>query len=88
MVAPTDPRLPNGGGYTLTGFYDVVPTKFGQVRNLNALSDNYGSQFENWNGVDVTVNARLAEWPHAPGRPQHRQDDGGQLRNRGASCRR
>ena len=27
MVAPTDPRLPNGGGYTLTGFYDVVPSQ-------------------------------------------------------------
>ena len=26
---------------------------------MNALSDDYGSQFENWNGVDVTVNARL-----------------------------
>jgi hypothetical protein len=59
MVVPTDPRLPNGGGYTLSGFYDVVPAKFGQVRNLNALSDDYGSQYENWNGVDVTVNSRL-----------------------------
>ena len=59
MVAPSDPRLPNGGGYTLNGFYDVVPGKFGQVRNLNALSDDYGSQYENWNGVDVTVNSRL-----------------------------
>jgi hypothetical protein len=59
MVAPSDPRLPGGGGYTLTGFYNVVPTKAGQVRNLNALSDDYGSQFENWNGVDLTVDARL-----------------------------
>jgi hypothetical protein len=59
MVAPLDARLPNGGGYTLSGFYDVNQSKFGQVRNLTALSDDYGSQFENWNGVDVTVNARL-----------------------------
>jgi hypothetical protein len=51
--------LPNGGGYTLSGFYDVVPAKFSEVRNLNALSDKYGSQFENWNGIDLTVDARL-----------------------------
>ncbi|HEY1306139.1 MAG TPA: carboxypeptidase regulatory-like domain-containing protein [Vicinamibacterales bacterium] len=60
IVAPVDPRLPGGGGYTLTGFYDVVPEKFGQQRNLNALSDKYGHQFENWNGVDLTVDARPA----------------------------
>jgi hypothetical protein len=57
LVAPRDSRLPDGGGYTIHGFYDT--TKPGQVRNLNALSDDYGSQLENWNGVDVTVNARL-----------------------------
>jgi hypothetical protein len=59
IVVPQDSRLPNGGGYTLSGFYDVVPAKFSEVRNLNALSDKYGSQFENWNGIDVTVDARL-----------------------------
>ena len=58
IVAPSDARLPGGGGYTVRGFYDVVPAKFGQQRNLNALSDKYGDQFENWNGVDVTVDAR------------------------------
>ena len=68
IVAPTDPRLPGGGGYTLSGFYDVIPTKFGQQRNLNALSDDYGNQFENWNGVDITVDARPTSGLTPPGR--------------------
>jgi hypothetical protein len=59
VVAPSDTRLPGGGGYTLTGFHDVIPTKFGQVQNLTTLSDKYGSQLENWNGMDLTVDARL-----------------------------
>ena len=58
-MAPSNPNLPGGGGYTIHGFYDVNPAKFGQVRNLNALSDKYGHQFENFNGVDITVNSRM-----------------------------
>ena len=36
-----------------------MPTKFGQVQNLNTLSDNYGKQIDHWNGFDISVNARL-----------------------------
>jgi hypothetical protein len=59
ITAPVDSRLPNGGGYTLAGLYNVVPAKFGQVLNYNTLSDKYGKQTEHWNGVDITMNARL-----------------------------
>jgi hypothetical protein len=59
ITAPADSRLPNGGGYTLAGLYNVVPSKFGQVLNYNTLSDKYGTQTEHWNGLDITVNARL-----------------------------
>jgi hypothetical protein len=58
MVVPTDSRLPNSG-QTVTGLFNVVPAKFGQTKNLNALDSKYGGQQEHWDGIDATVNARL-----------------------------
>jgi hypothetical protein len=59
VTAPLDPRLPGGGSYTLAGLYDVNTAKFGQVLSNNTLSDKFGKQTEHWNGVDLTMNARL-----------------------------
>jgi carboxypeptidase family protein len=52
--------LPDGAaGRTTEGFYDVIPTKFGQVNNLVTLARKFGDQSATFNGVDVTINARL-----------------------------
>jgi hypothetical protein len=56
IVVPQDPRLPNGGGYSLQ-FYDT--RKFGQVDNFVTFADNYGKQIYHFNGVDLNVNARF-----------------------------
>jgi hypothetical protein len=58
IAAPPDPRLPNGGGYTVSGLYNLIPTDVGKV---NELATNQGlvAQTENWQGVDVGVSARL-----------------------------
>jgi len=58
VVAPIDPRLPNGGGYTVSGLYNVNPAFFGQVNNFITSSDTYGNQYALFNGVDLTVNSR------------------------------
>ena len=42
ITAPTDSRLPGGGGYQVCGLYDVTPAKFGQVNSVITQSDNFG----------------------------------------------
>ncbi|NOT44187.1 MAG: hypothetical protein HOP14_06225, partial [Acidobacteria bacterium] len=59
LTAPTDARLPGGGGNTISGLYEVSAAKFGQVQNYNTLSGKIGDQTEVWNGMDFAVNARL-----------------------------
>jgi hypothetical protein len=58
VVAPSDPRLPDGGGYTIDGLFDVNPDKVGQTNNLITLSDNLGKRTQVYNGVGVTLSAR------------------------------
>jgi hypothetical protein len=58
IVTPNDPRLPGGGGYVISGLYDVVPEKSGQVNNLIADSRKYGAWYQYFNGMDVTVSVR------------------------------
>ena len=60
LVAPVDPRLPDGGGYLVTDLYDVTPSKFGLVDNYITAAANFGDQQQQWKGVDVSVQARLS----------------------------
>jgi hypothetical protein len=61
ITAPSDPRLPNGGGYTVSGLYDVNPAIAATVDNLLTSASNYGDQSQRFNGVDVNVNVRIRQ---------------------------
>jgi hypothetical protein len=59
VTAPLDPRLPGGGGYAITGLYDISPLKFGQINNQISQAGNFGSPYEHSNFFSVGFNARL-----------------------------
>jgi hypothetical protein len=59
FAVPSDPRLPDGGGYTLTAF-DLTPAAALRPADyFVTLADNYGKMTEHFNGINVSVNARL-----------------------------
>jgi len=59
-TAPLDPKLPGGGGYSTT-FRDIKPAAFTRPRdNYLSFANDLGGAYNKYNGVDVTVNARLA----------------------------
>jgi hypothetical protein len=59
ITSPVDARLPGGGGQQICGLFDLNPLKVGQINNLGTFASNYGKQTERWQGVDLTVDARL-----------------------------
>ena len=62
VTAPVDSRLPDGGGYTVNGFYNLNPDKVAVVpNNYFTFAKDNGVQTEHWNGADVTLNMRLVK---------------------------
>lgn len=59
IIAPSDARLPNGGGYEVCGFYDIVPTKYGQNQSLVTLSKNFGKPDYRNHFLDFSMDMRF-----------------------------
>jgi len=58
FTAPSDPRLPGGGGYTIGPLYNLNPNVFGQVSNLILSTKDVGDDTRTFNGVDFQLNVR------------------------------
>ncbi|MBM3776810.1 MAG: TonB-dependent receptor [Acidimicrobiia bacterium] len=61
VTSPTDSRLGAASGRQLCGFYDVRPSKLGQLNNVITRFKNYGKRTEVYNGFDVSLNARFGD---------------------------
>ena len=59
ITAPTDARLPGGGGYVVTGLYDAVPAKARLSDDFVTFADNFGGHEDVYDGVDINLSARL-----------------------------
>jgi Carboxypeptidase regulatory-like domain/TonB-dependent Receptor Plug Domain len=60
IVAPSNPALPDGGGYVISGLYDISQAKFGQVQNNVTLASNFGTRIQRYDGFDMTMTARVS----------------------------
>jgi hypothetical protein len=60
ITAPSDPRLPDGGGYVISGLYNANPDVARLQDNYRTYAPDFGSISQVYNGIDVNVSARLA----------------------------
>ena len=59
VIAPVDSRLPNGGGYTVNGLYNVTPTAAARLNdNYQTLDTKIAKQTQAANSISLNVTAR------------------------------
>ena len=60
IMAPSNPNLPNGGGYPVTFVTRNSRSPLGATDNYYTFASDYGDVTTYWHGVDLTVNARTS----------------------------
>jgi hypothetical protein len=58
VPAPADPRLPGGGGYTISNLYNANSSVASLQNNVTSLAGDYGNQSQIYNGLLINVSAR------------------------------
>ena len=76
---PKDPKLPGGGGYTLT-FEEIAPAKYNQFDNLYTLADNAGGAYQPLQRRRRIGQCAPATGDHRAGGVQHRKRHRGRVR--------
>jgi hypothetical protein len=62
ITAPSDPRLPGGGGYPITLYTPTAAAAATPARNSITWETDFGpARSSYWQGVDFTVNARMRQ---------------------------
>jgi hypothetical protein len=59
LIAPSDPRLPGGGGYPVSFLVRNNRSVLGVSDPYYTTAKDFGDETHYWHGVDVTFNARL-----------------------------
>ena len=59
ITAPSDSRLPGGGGYQVCGLADISLAMFNRVTSVVTQAENFGKQETVNDFFNVTINARL-----------------------------
>ena len=60
VAAPTDSRLPNGGGYAITTYVPTVAAATTPTQQYITWDTTFGPErYSMWHGVDLSVNSRL-----------------------------
>ena len=58
LTAPSNPLLPNGGGYPVTFLTRNTRSALGATDSYYTTTDDFGDETHYWHGIDLSFNAR------------------------------
>jgi len=59
LTAPSNPLLPNGGGYPVTFLTRNTRSALGATDSYYTTTDDFGDETHYWHGIDLSFNARM-----------------------------